>query len=519
MRRASIIATVAAAGVGLGVWAETRSGAGVELVADLLTGWTLLACGVWGLWHRPDRWRWALVASSGLTWFLGNFATTSGLVHLHRGPLVHAVVAASGARSRPAVATIAAGYGAAVLLGRAGGWVTAGVVAMLVVLAVRRRQGPVLAGSSAALAVGLGLAASTALLDVTSTWTGPALHVYEAALAASAVLLVVAAVQRGRVRRGVSDLVVELGPAQGMGSIRDALARILGDPRLAVGFWLPDERRYVDGDGNPFPLPVGDPRRATTVVDHDGHRVAALVHDAALVDDRALLAAVREAAGLMLANDRLRAEAEARLIELRASRERILTARDDQRRRLAARLNDRVEHPLGRVAAAVQRTRAEADADQDRLLDLLAGELAVARDELRELAHGLHPRVLVDEGLAAALGALAGLAPVPVAVTAPEERLPLSVEIAAYFVCSEALANVAKHAHASCVDCSVLRRDGAIVVTVRDDGVGGAGAGGGSGLRGLADRVGVLGGRLAITSPPGEGTTLTATLPLGALPS
>jgi signal transduction histidine kinase len=145
---------------------------------------------------------------------------------------------------------------------------------------------------------------------------------------------------------------------------------------------------------------------------------------------------------------------------------------------------------------------------------LIEHELAAARDELRELARGIHPRVLTEHGLGPALAALAERSPVPATVAAPGDRLPAAVEAAAYFVCSEALANVAKYAQASRVRCELLVAGGRLTLTVTDDGVGGADPDRGSGLRGLADRVDALGGRLTVSSPAGEGTTVTADLPL-----
>ena len=191
-----------------------------------------------------------------------------------------------------------------------------------------------------------------------------------------------------------------------------------------------------------------------------------------------------------------------------------MAARDEQRRRVARRLHDGVERRLADVDVAVRAVRAGAPAEQLELLDLFDGELEQARAELRELGRGIHPRVLTDHGLAAALESLGRHAPVPVVVTAPDGRLPAGVEAAAYFVCSEALANVAKHAHATRVRCDVERNGAVLHVSVADDGVGGADVRLGSGLRGLSDRVEALGGRLRISSPPDAGTTITVALPL-----
>jgi signal transduction histidine kinase len=520
VRRTCLIVSLAIAGAALGIAAEVASNSGLERsAADLATGWSLLAAGLWGIHQRPAQWRWLLLVAAGLTWFAGNFAVTAGLVYLHRGPLVHAVVAATRRRSSLAVAAVAVGYADAVLTARANGWLTIAVIVALGAVAVYHRPDRRVVGAIVALAVALAFAASTTLLDVTAQYARAALYAYEAAVFATALLLVAAAARELRVRGSVTDLVVELGPARRSQSVRHGLARVLGDPGLTIGYWLPDRGRYVELDGSPFALPQPGAGRATTAVEHDGRRIAALVHDESLLDDPQLVAAVRDAAGLMLANDRLQAEAAARLVELRASRERIVAARDEQRRRVARRLHDGVERRLAQVAVAVQGTRVGAPAEQLELLDLFDAELDQARAELRELARGIHPRALTEHGLATALAALGRHAPVSVVVTAPEGRLPAGVEAAAYFVCTEALTNAAKHARASSVRCDVARNGSALHVTVADDGVGGADARLGSGLRGLSDRVEALGGRLRITSPPGEGTTIAATLPLDGSPA
>ncbi|MDX6719232.1 MAG: hypothetical protein QOJ63_1486 [Solirubrobacteraceae bacterium] len=517
VRRAAIIAALAVGGVALGIVAEAQAQAQADAglgaaAADIATGWTLLACGLWGIAARPAQRRWLLVVASGLTWFAGTLSTD--LVYLHRGPLVHAMVAATRDRSPLAAAAVAAGYCDAVIVTDANAWLSIAVAVLLVVVAARRRPDARVVGSVGALVVALALAASTVLADVSADYTRAALYVYEAALCAAALLLVVAATRDLRIRGSVADLVVELGPARRSSGVRDALARALGDPSLTVGYWLPEGERYVDLEGNPFVVPAAGDRRAATVVEHDGRRIAALVHDASLLDDPQLVAAVREGAGLMLANDRLQAEAEARLGEIRASRERIVTARYDQRRRLATRLHARVERRLDDVAVAVRRARVDAEPGLIELLDVVGGELDEASAELRELGRGIHPRSLTESGLAVALAGLAEHAPVPVAVSAPADRPPEAIEAAAYFVCSEALANVAKHARATCASCDVELRGGVLHITVADDGVGGADARRGSGLRGLADRVEALGGRLTVSSSPGEGTSIGAFLPI-----
>jgi signal transduction histidine kinase len=162
---------------------------------------------------------------------------------------------------------------------------------------------------------------------------------------------------------------------------------------------------------------------------------------------------------------------------------------------------------------ALQLLRPSADPESQRLLDETQAELQAALAELRELARGIHPAVLTDHGLAAAVRTLAERAPVPVFVSAPDGCFPGEVETAVYFIVAEALANVAKHANASKASVSVAQHNGLVRVEVRDDGVGGAGFGSGTGLRGLADRAGALDGKLVVESAPGTGTRVLVEIP------
>jgi len=205
--------------------------------------------------------------------------------------------------------------------------------------------------------------------------------------------------------------------------------------------------------------------------------------------------------------------------QLAASRARIVEAGDAERRRLERNLHDGAQQRLVSVALILSEVEAKLDSEPEpalRLLESARGELALALDELRELARGIHPAILSDHGLGAALEALVARAPVPVEVTAlPRRRLPESIEAAVYYVAAEALTNVAKHANASGATVGVTLADGCARVKVRDDGAGGAELGNGFGLRGLADRVEALGGRLVVESPRGGGTTLSGEIPLG----
>jgi PAS domain S-box-containing protein len=242
----------------------------------------------------------------------------------------------------------------------------------------------------------------------------------------------------------------------------------------------------------------------------------------------ALIAALREGETLPADTER-RMEAFADLVALvlttatarqalNASRARIVEASDAERRRLERNLHDGAQQRLVAVSITLRLAKARAHSDPAAVTTLLEGaeaELAEALKELRALAQGLHPAVLVDRGLRAALEALTARAPFPVELhEVPDERLPEPVEVAAYYVASEALANAAKHAEASFATARVVHTDGLAVVEIADDGRGGATMAGGSGLRGLGDRVETLGGRLVIHSPPGRGTTVRAEIPV-----
>jgi signal transduction histidine kinase len=314
------------------------------------------------------------------------------------------------------------------------------------------------------------------------------------------------------------ELVARLSEVPGPGGMRDALARALGDPSLELAYWLPESRHYVDGSGKPVELPDSDSSRAVTEVRLEGRLVAAMVHEASLRDDPDLVRGVGAAAALALENERLGAELRAKVDELRTSRTRMIEAGLAERRRLERDLHDGAQQRLVSLALELRMAEDRLEADPQaahELLDAAGEELEAALAELRELARGIHPALLSDRGLDAALEALAHRAPVPVEIEAtPGERLPEPVELAAYFVVTEGLTNVAKYAQASQASVRAVRRDGHLLVEVSDDGVGGADPAKGSGLRGLADRLSAVEGQLEVRSENGDGTTLRAQIPL-----
>jgi signal transduction histidine kinase len=309
---------------------------------------------------------------------------------------------------------------------------------------------------------------------------------------------------------------VELGRTP-PGHVREALARTLGDPSLELALWLPERGCYVDSQGRSVELPPPGAERAVTVLGPPDTPVAALLHDPALLQRRSLVEAAGAAASLALENERLQAELRAQLAELRASRARIVQAGDEERRRLERNLHDGAQQRLLGLGLALQLARAELGAGANgasEVLDEAEQELRTALDELRELARGIHPAILTDQGLEAAVRSLAERSPAPVTITAvPEERLGEPIEAAAYFLISESLANSAKYARASAIRVRIVRRDGTAIVDIDDDGVGGADPDHGSGLRGLSDRIHALDGDFRVDSPRGGGTHIHAEIP------
>jgi signal transduction histidine kinase len=317
----------------------------------------------------------------------------------------------------------------------------------------------------------------------------------------------------------VGDLVERLNATGIEGeSLRDALADALGDRSLALAYWSRGSERYVDAHGQPVELPPPTSRsRAVTEIERESLPVAAIVHDAVLLDEPGLVRAAGAAAALALENERLEAELKARVAELQVSRAKVIEVGMAERRALERNLHDGAQQRLVALSLQLGLAKSKLRSDPDiaeRILEGARSELASALEELRELARGIHPAILTDRGLPAALEALAGRAPVPVEIeTVPDGQMPTSVEAVAYFVVAESLTNMAKYADAEYATVRVLRENGYAVVEIEDNGIGGADPSAGSGLRGLADRLAALDGRLEVDSPPGVGTTVRARIP------
>ncbi len=298
-------------------------------------------------------------------------------------------------------------------------------------------------------------------------------------------------------------------------SIEDLLRELVSDPRLELRFFLPESELYVDARGMPAGDAPDDGRRRTEIR-RAGAPLGIVLHQPASPEHEDLLPKLVEAGGLAIEIARLRVALRRQLAEVEASRARIVAAGYEERRRIERDLHDGAQQRLVTIGLAVRHAQHElgdrAPGRVDQTLDGAVAELGLAIDELRELARGLPPAQL-DAGLAPALRELADRAPLPVEVRATSVRLPDGVEAAAYFIACEGLTNAVKHAQASKVVLSAAQRNGTLVVSVADDGVGGAAEGEGSGLSGLSDRVVAQGGTLSLESPRGRGTTLTAELP------
>jgi signal transduction histidine kinase len=529
---------VGLAGVALGLTAEwVRFGWGDprHWIPDLAVGWTFIGCGLIASRRQSESRTGPLLAATGFTWFMGNFANVgiaavawvaAHLVNLYRGPLVQLVLTYPSGRpgSRLVRGAVAVGYAAAVITPI---WQSAGatiLLAGLLVAVCAREYVRAVGGARRARLIALQAAAGLSLVLAGTAVArlllppgvrGALLVLNEVALCVLAGGLLAGLLVAPWQRPAIADLVVELGEARS-GTVRGQLSRALGDPSLEIGYWLPDRAAFVNAEGRVLALPDAGSGRSVTLVEREGQPVAVLVHDPAVLEDPGLLEAVTAAAQLAASNARLRAEVQVRVEELAASRRRILAAGDEERRRLERRLHEGAEQRLGKLAATLRRSRRSAAGQQTReQIARAEDQLVRTLEELRRLAHGLHPRMLSEHGLAGALAALAKDLPLPVDLDVTSTQLPQRVQAVAYFICAEALANVAKHAAAARATVAVTASEGRLRVEIADDGVGGADSGHGSGLRGLADRVETLGGTLRVESAAGRGTRLAADIPLG----
>ncbi len=317
-------------------------------------------------------------------------------------------------------------------------------------------------------------------------------------------------------RSAVGDLLVELRSVPPPTDLREPLSRALRDPTLSLAYWLAEYETWADQDGRQVRLPGPDEPRSVTVVDSQGQHLAALVHDRSLDDEPELLQAVGAAAGIALENGRLQVELKAKLQELEGSRGRVIEAGQQERKRLERNLHDGAQQRLIALSLDLEMYSDKLAGDPEATARIQGAreEIAISLEELRAVSRGLHPAALSAHGLGVALESLAAGSAVPVKLNVTiERRLDESIEVAAYYVVTESLANIGKHAHARQATIDVTREGDELVVEVVDDGVGGADSERGTGLRGLADRVEALGGRLRVWTPSGGGTRVRAQMP------
>jgi signal transduction histidine kinase len=538
---------------------------GEPLVIAILADWITLSyvlCGLLAWWHRPASRFGPLMIGAGFVNFVTTLSWTTNDVTFTVGQafdllppvlFLHVFLAFPSGRlsDRFEQTLVAAAYLTALglelvrmMLGGFGphnllevaSHPEAGLLAMrvqlaaisgfclcgLVLLAVRRRRaGKPLRRSLALLFDVFGLAlVMIAFFLLSAAFDGSAVEEIRwatlATLGLAPVAFLTGLLYARLVRSTVGDLFIVLHADPSPADLRDALARALRDPSLTLAYWLPDFGSYADLDGRQVQLPSPGGGRGTTLIDREGRHVAVLVHDASLEDEPELLKAVSAAAGIALENSRLHVELRARLEELRGSRARIIDAGQKERQRLERDLHDGAQQRL--IALSLElgllEERLNAQPEARRQLDEAKREVAASLEELRDIARGIHPAVVSGHGLEIALESLATRAPVPVRLNVEVQgRLPERLEVAAFYVVSESLANIGKHAYATSATVEVARTHEHVVIEVVDDGIGGADTEGGTGLRGLADRVEALGGRLRVWSPRGGGTRLRAEIP------
>lgn len=567
------LAALAAAGLLLALvlaalmpWGEPGAGvlAMLPVVFLVYVGTGLLA------WRRrPSNAMGALIVGAGGAMYLGNLLNTDapaletiGAVcsTLLLAAVVHLLHAfpSGRLRGRVSVATVVAGYVVALVLqvpqylfvplgptpwlvvadlpwaAAAGGAVqraagAAVMVATAVLLArrwvqapprQRRVLGPVYVyGLFAVLFIPLSSALLDGLLDFPPTLRGV---LQFAVLGGIPIAFTLGVLLGGFARSGEIE---ELGAWLGLSGaarpdVAAALAATLGDPSLRLSYWVPERGLYVDaagrtvGDGPDAPHPPG--RNAVPINVH-GARVGGITYDSSLIGDPELVRTAGRVVAIAVDRERLTADLRASHAELQRSRERLVNAIDSERRRIAQDLHDGIQMRLVLLALEAQRVGSAPAEEVGARATALRRDIDTAAADLRQLVHAVMPAGLVERGLWAAVEDLTDRMPIPTRLdmtpAAGRGALPRAVESTAYFVIAEALTNTVKHAAADSVAVRLDRDGGVLRIEVHDDGLGAAAANGGAGLRGLADRVDVLAGRLELVSEPGHGTHLKVELP------
>ena len=529
MRRPSGPTLLAMVIVPLGL-ASLWTSYGPARVADftpwLVVGWACVACGVASRRVASLSLEGLLLVAVGVTWLLPDVSTCLNAEPLsHRcidvsaiapgapvlrwlwlGLIGHAIVSfpSGRVRSPPVLFAVVAAYALALAVGAEAGPARP-LLAVVLILAplvrsVARRE--VDAPESVASVVAGATVAATLLLDPAAPYALD-LGVVAAPLA---LLLGLTAIAR-RQASLTTDRAIELGPA---------LAGVLGDPVFSIAVRSLEGDGWLSTSGHPVPPPPTAP--ASTTIVRDGREVARLIHNGSTLADPDIRTAVMNAAELEAHHVRLIAELDAQVEAIAASRRRLVDAGLHEREALGRQVDVDVMRRLDQLARTVRAVQTDGLAPQaaQRLRQASEG-VETAKAEVEELARGVYPAALAELGLVGALRELASAMPIGVRLEAEADaRGGPDVEATLYFVCAEALANVARHARASGARIQLTRGDGALTVRIEDDGAGGADLGKGTGLRGLRDRVETYGGALEIDSPPGKGTRLAATIPVAA---
>lgn len=450
----------------------------------------LLISGLWWRWHPGPPAR--LLAATAGAWWLGSLA--SGATFLHRGFLLVLVMTDWDSRSIRGRRLIwIVGVGAALSLPDVASLDEVSITAASVLLVLALRRG------LAHVVLALVLAVGPLSRLVTSGHETRSVVEYDVLVVLLAASLVVRS-KSGRSARAITGLVVDLGEAETADVLQARLAKAVGDPNLAIGYWVPEQHQYVDEAGRALDLDQAAQGRTVTPLVREGQQLGVLVHDPSVLQDPELLDDVVAAARWAVANVRLRAQVRAQVAAVSASQRRILTAADDEGRRLEELLRSGPALRLARVAELVASAGGPAED--------LSPAVAAAQQELAALSRGLHPRALTTGGLPAALAELAARCPASIDLDVSPDRLPRELESTLYFVCAEALTNVAKYAGPCRVQVRLRSSSTSTLLLVADDGVGGADPGRGSGVRGVTDRVEAMGGTLLFSSPAGQGTSV-----------
>ena len=486
---------------GVLAWLAARADASLgetrwQTALDVAVGLTFLAASAVLVGQARQR---VLVAAVGVAWLFGSLVPQTRSVH--QGLLVIALLAFPAGRIRNRPAWVLVVLSAVVMLG---------VVPQLWVALLLFLTGLVsLARGNARWYAALAAWSVAAALVV--SWSVPrlptlldpalALSAYEAVLILVAASFPAAVWFVGQARRRLADEVLSARPLTGLDGLAAVLAETLDDPGLRVYRW-PDGIASTPG------------RHQLRVDDADGP-VALIEHDAPALQDPPTARAVQAAVRLAVVNLRLRELQLTQLRELEAARARVVAAADDQRASVATDLRQTVTVLLRDAQAELSAARRQGLApDAMSALDLVDASLATAIEEISDLVAGIPPALLGNGLLESALQGVAHRSPLTVSVEYdPAAAADPAIEGALYYVCSEALANVVKHADVEHARITVTRQGRVVEAVIADDGRGGADLGG-SGLTGLKDRLAAYDGRLRVVSPPGAGTTLTATIPL-----